>query len=312
MINKNFIRNILPQILMISIICTSCGKSSKAEEKKHSDEYNAVASINELPMPVIPDSITDPIEKRIYAGMHYWDPLNFNDTIKSLDDAFMEQSFANFTVILGLQPDETSLRNAFAKMLEKASVEPKALTKVEDIVKLYLADPNSPMRSEELWIAFLEVVTADNRYADETENLRYQFELEMAKKNRPGMKAKDFKYITKDGVKSSLYNTPVGSEGLILIFYDPECDHCKEIISALNQNPQIAQWIENKTYTVLAVDIAEDQDQWEKTLDKMPNNWIVGYNTDGVEDRDLYYFPALPVIYILGSDYIVKEKDVKI
>lgn len=299
-------------LIGIGLILIACDRKSSLHAKNIQESMKEGYMIKELPMPVIPDSIKDSDNKRKYAGVHYWDTLNFKDTVLSLNDAFMEQSFANFTVILHAQPNETSLKNAYEKMLEKASVEPKALLKLKNIIKLYLGNPNSPMRSEDLWIPYLEVITADNRYADENENLRNELELELIKKNRPGMLAKDFNYITKEGSVRTLHTSPVGSEGIILIFYDPDCNHCKEIISLLKENPQISQWIESNKYKVLAVDVAEDYELWEKTYSDMPSEWSVGFNTDSIEEEDLYYFPALPVIYILDRNYIVKEKDVQI
>lgn len=283
-----------------------CGKSVASKDRVETMETET--SSLELPLPVIPDSITDADAKRIYAGMHFWDAMDFNDTVKSLDDAFMEQNFANFIVFLNIQPDEIAKRNAIRKLLQESSVNRRALEKVKDIAKLYLADPNSPMRQEDLWIPFLEVVTADNNFADETQNLRYSHELEMVKKNQPGMKAANFNYKTKEGKNSNLYSTQTGSKGLVILFYDPECDHCKETITLLNRNEDLNQGLKSGEYKLLAVDVADDITVWKESLGGMPEGWLSVFNNGEIRDEDSYYFPALPVIYVVDKDFVVNVK----
>lgn len=295
-------------LLSFLIYLPSCSQKNSGEEKIR--EMVAQSSSQfQLLSPTVPDSIKEGKEKQIYAGLHFWDNLNFRDTVQSLNQDFMEQNFSNFILHLHLQPDEEAVMKAFETMLDKASVSLKVLNNLKYIAKLYLADPNSPMRSEKLWIPYLKVVTSSDRYSSGAEKARLEFELEMASKNLPGSIATDFKYKLSDGKISSLHDTPIGSQGLIVIFYDPDCENCKELMKSLKENPKFSADSKNGSYTVLAVDINEDEKLWIDSLNELPSNWIKGKDISGILDNDLYYLPALPSIYIIGKQYKILVKE---
>ena len=182
-----------PILFLLLLILASCHKQQNNEEKIRALIESSESFGLELPSPVIPDSIQDADAKRIYAGVHFWDGLDFNDTLRSLNDAFLEQNFANFIVYLEAQPNEEAVENAFLILLSKASSEPRALDKINYIIRLYLAEPNSPLRSEDLWISYLKVMTSNQKFSKESEIERYEHQLVMDLKNRPGNLAEDFK-----------------------------------------------------------------------------------------------------------------------
>ena len=64
----------------------------------------------------------------------------------------------------------------------------------------YLYDPNSPMRNEELYIPALEAMIASERLG-EADKVRARYRLELARRNRPGTPATDFRYRRERGVR---------------------------------------------------------------------------------------------------------------
>lgn len=288
---------------------SSCSHRSSDETKFKPIIENSESFALELPTPVIPDSIKEIEAKRIYAGLHFWDDLDFKDTLRSLNDDFMEQNFSNFTVYLNAQPNQTAKMDAFRVLLNKAKIEPKALEKIKYIIKLYLAEPNSPMRSEDLWIAYLNVVTRDTAFSKGAELNRYEYELEMAMKNRPGVSAANFKYKSINGEINSLQSTLTGEKGLILIFYDPDCNSCQETLKILQENEELKNLVKKGIYTILAIDISDEPENWEISAGKLPEDWIVGFDITGIEENEIYYFPAMPSLYLLDYNYKVIRKD---
>lgn len=292
---------------MLLLTCCSGGKG-KGSEGKASDTIPF-----ELPLPVIPDSIDNVQGKIGYAADHFWDLMDFRDTLRSLDDAFMEQNFANFALILSELDEPASRRKAAGIFLTKASADKKSLTKAKNVARLYLADPNSPMRSEEVWIDFLEVLISSDKLADDTEKLRLSYELGLREINRPGMEAEDFEYVTRGGTNKTLLRTESGEQGLIVVFYDPECDHCKEIIGGMAADSSLKEEIADGMLTVLAIDVAGDRKLWDESTGNIPADWIDGFNTDDLREREAYWLPALPSIYVLDTDktVILKDADLK-
>ena len=51
----------------------------------------------QLPLPVVPAMLTQPVDRVIYIIDHFWDGLDFADTTMSRDTRLIEQSFADYT-----------------------------------------------------------------------------------------------------------------------------------------------------------------------------------------------------------------------
>ena len=298
-------------ILMLSASAAgACSGNNSGSADNTSDSAAASSEIaEELPMPKIPESITGRDEKLAYAATHFWDVMNFEDTTRSHNDAFMEQNFANFAYILQLQTKKEAQRDAVSALLRKASVEKGALEKVKDVAELYLADPNSPMVSEDIWMIFLRVMIDEDGFCNSTEKMRYSFELSMREKNYPGMTAADFSYADINGNKHTLLSTPTGKEGIVVLFFDPDCEHCKETITSLTSDPTLTEKLKSGDFTLLAIDVEDNKELWKSAAESFPKDWIVGINTDDLREREAYWLQALPSIYVLDDKYIVKKKD---
>ena len=264
----------------------------------------------ELPLPQIPEEITDRAERISFATDHYWDALDFNDIRRSADEDFMGQNFANFALFLSYQPDSVGVARAAEIFFDKASVNADAFDTARKTARQYLAYQDSPMHNDETWLTFLDVLSGSPSLSEQ-DRARYEYEHEMALKNRIGRQAADFEYELPDGRITTLLSTPSGSESLYIIFYNPDCESCHEAIAKMRNSDELNASIAEGKTAVLAIDAEEDRDEWKATLGDMPSNWIVGFNTDGLVDRDLYALPAMPTIYLLDSSYRVIGKDLQ-
>lgn len=253
-----------------------------------------------LPLPVVPSTLRTPGDRAIYIVDHFWDGLDMSRPEQRGDTALMEQTFANY---LGMLPyvSESEAGNGVRAMIEKCSVDPSTARLIEKLAEKYLDDPNSPMRSEDQYIIFLRgFISGAGVPADIVERSRYN--LARALKNRPGDKATDFRLLTRKGRAMTLHST-VASDTTLVMFYDPDCDHCREITTLL------ASGTIPIPYPVVAIDVAGDRTKWDATKHTMPAGWEVAFATDPVEDRELYYFPALPSLYLIAPDATVILKD---
>lgn len=268
-------------------------------------------AIEEMPLPRIPEEITERADKFRYAALHFWDALDFNDTSKSADEAFMGQNFANFTLFLAGVPDSLSRSTAAAAFLDKASVNAEALARAKSTARQYLSAYDSPMRDNELWINFLDVMLHSPSLSPE-ESARCEYEYEMEMKNRIGKPAADFEFELREGGLTTLKDTPTGTEGLYILFYNPDCDHCREAIEQMKNSSKLNADIASGRLAVLAIDAEDDRDEWLLSASSLPSNWTVGFNTDGIVDRDVYVLPSMPTLYLLTPDRKVAGKELPI
>lgn len=87
------------------------------------------------------------------------------------------------------------------------------------------------------------------------------------------------------------------------MFYDPECENCKEI------KERLAQTQFPETIKIIAIDPTGNRNRWERTKNGMPSQWIVGFALDNIDDDEIYIMKAMPTFYIIGDDRKVILKD---
>lgn len=278
---------------------TAAGNAAAAPSAEPADE---------LPLAEPPAALRTPRERASWMIRHFWDAMEFRDTLRSRNRDFMEQQFANF-VSLFPHADTAALAPALGQLVARAAADREALLLVGEIAEKYLYDPNSPMLDEGYFIRWLEALIASGTL-DEAERIRPAYLLGAARKNRPGMPAADFTYITRDGRRQTLHGTE--AEETLLLFYDPDCDHCREIMEALSSSERLQRAIAAGRLTLLALYADGDRAAWDRTKEQLPAAWIVGFDTGAIRTHELYVLPAMPTLYLLDRDKRVLVKDLPV
>lgn len=295
---------------LLAVVMLACSCRSNGQEQTGCDGVQAVSDTLPrsgclLSLPDVPVSLTVPEERAAYIIAHFWDRMDFSDTLRCRNRAFMEQNFVNYLSLFPHAKPE-ALPTHIARLLERAAADSICLDLVNDLAEHYLDNPNSPMRNEEYYILFLEGLLSLPTLP-EAERIRPAYQLEMARKNRPGTTATDFAYIDRHGNRRTLHNTK--GEKLMLLFYDPECEHCSEILRQVHESNIIRNSIDKKELTILAVYTEGNRKAWDGTKNSMPQEWTVAIDESSIVERELYALPAMPVIYLLDRDKKVMLKD---
>ena len=293
-------------IVLSVVVIVSCGGGKSTEgagcviNQQHGNIIGDEADLK-VYIPEIPDSIVDPDKRLEYAVVHYWDQYSFSDKETAQDTISLEQSFSNYISLLDAV-NESVKDKSVDRFVAKALINNDETSQlVDDVVRKYLDEPNSPMRNEDLFIVFLgNMVSSEN--VPEAIRLRAEYSLKQAMKNRSGMKGADFPVLTLSGERTTFIKELKGDTTLVM-FYDPDCEQCKEISTQLSRTPL------PETLKIFAIDVAGDKSLWEKTKNLFPADWKVGYAEISLEDEGLYTFRALPTFYIFASDGKVILKD---
>lgn len=252
----------------------------------------------ELTLPNVPETLTSVQERGSFLAFHFWDALDSLAPALKADTALIEQTFANFLGILPYVAEDVQGRSVDI-LIEKIATDTAAVGLIEYLARKYLDDPNSPMRSEDLYLCFLRNFSSNPQLPEDL-RFRSEFHLEQSMKNRPGDRAADFSLVTREGTTGTLYGQ-IAADTTIVMFYDPDCSHCREITQLLKD--------QRMPYRILAVDVAGNRQKWEQTMQSLPEAWHVAYALTPVEDEDLYFFPALPSFYLLAPEGKVILKD---
>lgn len=295
-------RTFLIIFIIGSFFYSSCNKESKVTSRA---DKEVTLPLN-LPTPVPPEGYNRE-EALNYIFYHFWDSLDRNDTTLLHDSDFIEQNFANYALFLSHTTDPVKRKEGIKNLMESLQSDTVAYNLMGTTAYHYLYDPNSPMYSEESFIPFMEVLET-SPIVDAINKTRISFLLENARKNRPGTRAADFSFITREGKKTSLHSLPSEND-ILLMFYDPDCDSCHDRISRMKKSEVLAELIDNGSLIVVAVYSGENREAWKNNAGDLPKNWIVGYEPGSLEDKELYYFRASPTFYLLNKDKQVINKD---
>ena len=300
--------------ILLMVLCQiSCrgNKQHNSDEKSFSQKQIEQKGMSQssFPFPEIPATLTEPEARKSYLLTHYWEQFDFADTTLMNNRDVTEQGFVNFIALLadGTTPEELtreSLANWCAGFVGKEHAR-QVLTQTADD---YLFNPNSPFYNEGLYGMYLEALLGKLPQTDAMRST-YRFKLELIRRNNVGEKATDFVYYLSDGTRHTLAATPVKSNRLLLMFYDPECESCHEVLLQMAADTALAEAVRTGKLSVLAVYTEGNQEAWRKGLADMPEGWIIGTDRQKVKEEALYDLKAMPSLYLLDGKKTVLLKD---
>ena len=192
-------------------------------------------------------------------------------------------------------------------LMRRASTSRRMLDYFSKMAEVVLHDPNSPLRNDEFYIPVLEAQLRAPWY-DEYERIAPQYDLQMARQNRLGQPANDFRYTLASGRSGTLYG--LDAEYVLLFINNPGCAMCREIREAISSSPMLTEMIEHGRLQVLAIYPDEDLSEWRAYRNEMPASWINAYDKGCViRNEMLYDLHAIPALYLLDRNKRVLVKD---
>lgn len=272
---------------------------------KNKDNNTATSPIEQVPYsPSTPPSIISEGEAQFrYMLNHYWDAFPFADTTMINREGYLEQAFANYAYLLA-DADSVSKAKGVHALMDKAwKAGRAAFNRVNNIAETYLSNPNSPMRNEDSYIAFLIDICNREQLTD-TDKLRPTELLRMTMKNRPGMTAANFAYITDKGQRGTLHT--IKATHTILFFNNPGCEECERIKTLIAKQACFSQ---SNGVAIAAIYLDKDTEAWKSTT--YPSAWINAHTAE-IDKRELYDLKAIPTLYLLDAQKRVILKDATI
>lgn len=268
-------------------------------------------AVGQLPLPVVPPTLTKPADRAIYIIDHFWDGLDFSDTVVSRDARLIEQSFADYTSLFPVVNDSTArLQSAVNRLVSASEADSVAAAGLREIAEIYLYDVVSPMHNDDYYRFYLNsFINSDG--LDDGMRLRYEYQLEEIDKNRVGEEATDFGLVAKDGSETTLSHEVAGVPLTVLMFYNPFCSECHDISSAMGDDPAVAKAVAAGRLQLIAV-IADGA--WSDNASAVPLDGPIrefAAKDNCIEDEQLYSIRMIPTLYVLDSEMKVVMRDAK-
>ncbi|WP_294183478.1 DUF5106 domain-containing protein [uncultured Sphingobacterium sp.] len=236
----------------------------------------------------------------------YWNDYSFTDTLAIKDPEVSEQRFVNFISLFPYN-DLKEVKTSIENLLRLSEKNKKVFIFFKEQYAHYLADPNSPLRND-LYYEYVLSYLANSLANTETERSRYQMQLEMIQKNQIGMQITDFSYLDSKGNIKKL--SDMTGKACLLLFYDPSCPHCKDILKELKSSQVLNNLISFQKLSVIAIDPLGDKALWKEYQPMIPNNWINGFDyADTLIKKQLFSIKAYPTIYLTNNQGTILLKD---
>ena len=254
-----------------------------------------------------------------YVLDHFWDA--FLDTtghylcdsthIGGVNDRILATQLASFLSILENSPRDRagSVMSAFFKQVERyqaADTASNVFSWMSDAVEYYLFDPNSEIRSEELFLPYVSQL-AESPFAKEELRTRYAHAAQVCATNRIGTPAPDFRFLDAKGRSHTLYGEK--APYTLLLFVNPGCHACGQAVAAF-ESDRMKGLVSAGKVKIIGVYIDGDIAEWKAQADQLPSHWINGYDPAGLIRSDrIYYVRAIPSVYLLDGEKRILMKD---
>lgn len=256
-----------------------------------------------FPLPSVPDSLVTTESRANYLALHYWDNIDFNDSTIIGNEDISEQGFSNF---ISIMPYVTQKEVAFAEFVSKISLKPDVQDYFMAVAKKYLAESQSPVFNEELYITMLQSLLSSDML-DSARRAKYSVILDTEMKNRVGEVATDFEFMLRDGGRGRL--SEINAKYILVFFSDPDCDRCNSVKTQIDASAVVRIKLLLGDLALLSVCVEGDTDAWKRI--KTPDEWIDACDEKGaIYDQELYDIPGLPSFYLLDSSHRVILRDV--
>lgn len=292
-------------MLLAAVLSVGCKDSkNKADATQQAPEVRHWPYFDgNYPMVVTTDSA-----RMEYLCRHSWDTFDFSDTLALRNDTSeVLTEFAGFIQTINYYGgnDKPAI---IEQLIAKASTSRTMLEYFAWQAREVLADPNSPIRNDELYIPVVRGMLATGFY-NFAERTRLEYKLDIMLKNRIGHKANDFTYTLESGRKSVLYG--LRSDFVLIFFNNPGCPMCREVREELRTSELVSNMVNDGSLTILAMYPDEEVDEWLEHKAEFPTSWICAYdNGCKIRGGAQYDVSAIPSLYLLDKDKTVLLKDI--
>ena len=293
---------ILTGLLAILVFLCGCrngrGRTAVVADNRVAEYYK---------VPVAPSMLSGQERIDDFYARNWWRDFDYSDTtqVALTDTAYMVRLFADWATVLERVPDVGP--GCVEDVMSRASATKKCFDMFVMAAREVLADPNSALRDDELYMPVLRVRIA-SPFTDEVTRERCSYRLEILSQNRLGHKANNIRYTLVDGFEGTLYG--IKAEYTLVFINNPGCEMCRTVREEICLSDLLSRYIASGRLKVLAIYPDQDLDEWLRYRSEMPSAWINGYDRECVMRTDgTYNLAAIPSLYLLDKDKTVLVKD---
>lgn len=251
--------------------------------------------------PSIPDTLTTAPARATYLVAHYWDRATFPATVSSADNDSIEQAWVNYCDLFGMV-DSSVVAQSLSQVLAPGRLTPSASGALMSLAEKYLFDTASPYGNDAAYLAALKAFTA-RADVDSLSLRRYASQQRMLTTCSVGGRPSNFRFVPHSGRYATFYSLAVPR--LLLVLYDPECDHCQSLLQWLGSNARVARLLSQGRLFILSVNVGDATVAQSVSTD--PSHWFDAYDPDGtIVASNRFDLRTMPLCLLLdGNKHVI-------
>jgi len=242
--------------------------------------------------------------KNEYLGDHFFDYINFNDTILLNTDVFYNA--CNNYIRNFISADGNGYKKAIDMVLFKSGVN----TKVNNYFLNLFVETFEESSWEDVFTYLVENYYLQSYCeSDDPRAKDLKDKTEAIKKLSIGNKAPEIELKNENNKSVSLYS--LNSNLILLFFWKSSCEYCEESIPKLKK---LYNSYKNNGFEIIAISIDTIQTTWKDAIKKNDLKWLnvsdfKGYKSEVSKD---YYVWRTPTFYLLDNYKIIISKPISV
>lgn len=257
-----------------------------------------------FPYPIVPDSVATFQGRCNYLADHFWDFCEMSKAF-SAKQKMADEMKVYLSVVANAEPD-VAVKGVKA-LMKKLEKQPKDQVFMATVAESQLYGDTAELWIDGLYLPFAEAV-ASNKRVSKAEKARFEQQAEVLRNSMVGSAAPSLPYTTREGAAGNLQND--SAEVVILFFNDPDCSSCNLARIRLDADISMTELIKDGLVKVVAITLADADDEWKEAVKNYPDTWRVGAAPDADLTIDLR--AGTPDFYILGRNNIIRYKHLNI
>ena len=280
---------------------------------QHPDSLISVlikAGLPIIPPPAPRDTSGAPIDSLFeykYVKAHFFDNFNFADE-RLIRTSLLNNKVLEYLTRMVPQYPDTIIKE-LDWVLDKAKANDEVYKFILNTLFSYYSR-SSIISDENVFVHIAEnyMITDKAPWVSEDFKTKLKEDIALRKPNLVGKKAPDFSM--QDINNKTVNLRDVQNNYVVLYFYNPDCEICKEVTPELMNFYRI---IKDRGVSIIAINTGEDKDVWKTYVNdnymKVINLWDPK-NKSGY--RELYNIKGTPLIFLLDEDQKIITKRVTV
>jgi thiol-disulfide isomerase/thioredoxin len=258
-------------------------------------------------LPTLPDGKKDSSYPRIFYKTHYWDKYDFRDD-RLIYTPLYERKLDDYLTKL-VVPVPDSVEDEADKLLAKC----KGTEETFKYTLWYLtrwAETSKVMGMDEAFVYLVEnyYMKGVATWIDSAQLKKYIDRARDIAPNMIGQPAMDLRMMDTTG-KNVVPLSSVKANYTILIFWSPDCGHCKKEIPQFDSLYKAV--LKKYNVKMYAVDADNETDKWKAFIkeNKLNDGWIHVHDPlRNTNFRAFYDVYSTPTIYLLDDKKVIRGK----